>query len=76
GLEERTRERVPLDWTMTRRNLAQACLALFANRGDTADLSAARTACESAMDVFRHADAGHYIEENETLLPRMNAAAS
>ena len=49
ALEERTRDRVPLDWAMTQNNLGTA-LSTLGERGDEAALQEAITAYRSALE--------------------------
>jgi len=48
ALQERTRERVPLDWAMTQNNRGNA-LQVLGERGDDATLRRAVAACENAL---------------------------
>jgi hypothetical protein len=48
ALQELTRERVPLDWTLTQNNLGLALLSLGERAGDTARL-------EQAVETFQTA---------------------
>jgi hypothetical protein len=59
ALLERTRERVPLDWAITKANLGIA-LAMIADRnGRTRDQ--ALVAIDAALEVFRTAGAEAYL---------------
>ena len=51
ALEERTRERVPLDWAMTQMNLGNALCALGNRRTGTAHLEAAAAAWDACLSV-------------------------
>jgi hypothetical protein len=74
ALEERTRERVPLDWAATRHNQAGAHLWLFRQHRDPADWQAARAAAADAVAVYR--DLGHagYLPKAEARLAGIEAA--
>ena len=50
ALEERTRERVPLDWAMTQNNLGNALQLLGARESGTARLEEAVAAYRAALD--------------------------
>jgi len=50
ALEERTRERVPLDWAMTQNNLGIALQTLGARESGTARLEQAITAYRAALE--------------------------
>jgi tetratricopeptide (TPR) repeat protein len=77
ALEERTRERVPLDWAMTQNNLGNALQALGERRSDLAVLDAARAALAAAWEMYRAAgqeayDA--YFEQQLAAIDRVIAA--
>jgi tetratricopeptide (TPR) repeat protein len=50
ALEERTRERVPLDWAMTQNNLGNALFTLGEREGGTARLEQALAAYRAALE--------------------------
>jgi tetratricopeptide (TPR) repeat protein len=50
ALEERTRERVPLDWAMTQNNLGNALWRLGERESGTARLEQAVAACRAALE--------------------------
>ena len=52
ALEERTRDRVPLDWAGTQNNLGNALLALGEREGSAEHVEQAVAAYRSALDVF------------------------
>ena len=52
ALEERTRERVPLDWAGTQTNLGNALRRLGEREGGTARLREAITAYDAALEGF------------------------
>ncbi|WP_244293077.1 tetratricopeptide repeat protein [Stappia sp. TSB10P1A] len=52
ALEERTRERVPLDWAMTQNNLGNALQELGTREGDPARLEQAATAYRLALEEW------------------------
>ena len=60
ALEERTRERVPLDWAATQNNLGNALSTLGERTGDDAKLKEARDAIDAAFEVFMQAGQEHY----------------
>ncbi len=51
ALEERTRERVPLDWAMTQMNLGAALAHLGERESGTARLEQAVAACNACLAV-------------------------
>ena len=53
ALEERTRERVPLDWAMTQMNLGNALVRLGERESGTARLQAAVAAYRAALEEIR-----------------------
>ena len=61
ALEERTRERVPLDWAATQNNLGNALWALGGRESGTARLEDAVTAYRAALEVFEAANASYYF---------------
>ena len=60
ALEERTRDRVPLQWAMTQNNLGAALETLGARESGTAQLEAAVAAYRAALEVFIDARADYY----------------
>ena len=52
ALEERTRERVPLQWAMTQNNFGNALRALGERESGTARLEQAVTVYRAALEVF------------------------
>ncbi len=73
ALEERTRERVPLDWAMTQYNLGTALL-LLGERGDNeALLRRAVAAYEAALEEFQRCGASAYAAVAERNLARARA---
>jgi hypothetical protein len=69
ALEERTRERAPLDWAQTQNNLGNALLVL-GERGDDAALGRAVQAVEAALGEYRRLGAPAYAEVAEHELQR------
>ena len=63
ALEERTRERVPLDWAMTTANLALT-LAMIAGRTGQ-PRAAALAEIDAALEVFRASGATAYVSKAE-----------
>jgi hypothetical protein len=72
-LEERTRERVPLDWATTQNNLGTALSSLGERESGTARLEEAVTAYVNALEVFRVSEADHYKKIAESGLERVRA---
>jgi hypothetical protein len=60
ALQERTRERVPLDWAMTQNNLGLALAKLGERTHDRAKLEEARKVVNAAFEVFMHAGQEHH----------------
>jgi len=60
ALQERTRERVPLQWAMTQYNLGNALQTLGERERGTARLDEAVEAYRAALEVFKDASADHY----------------
>jgi hypothetical protein len=71
ALEERTRDRVPLNWAITQMNLAFAEVAFFDKTADPAHLDRAETHARTALDVFTEAAATHYIDQVTGTLARI-----
>jgi hypothetical protein len=69
ALEERTRERAPLDWAMTQTNLGNALWVLGA-RGDDKALRRAVAAFEAALDELSTHNASAYVAIIERNLAR------
>lgn len=61
ALEERTRDRVPLDWAGTQNNLGIALATLGERESGTARLEEAIAAYGIALEVFEAAEASYYI---------------
>jgi tetratricopeptide (TPR) repeat protein len=73
ALQERTRERAPLDWAATQNNLG-AALRVLGGRGDNGEaLRRAVQAFEAALEVFRRHDALAYAVVAERNLARAQA---
>src|SRR5258708_40043394 len=65
ALEERTRERVPLDWAATQNNLGTVLRILGERESSTARLMRLREAIDAyelALAVFAEGGAEHYAE--------------
>jgi tetratricopeptide (TPR) repeat protein len=62
ALEERTRDRVPLDWAMTQHNLGNALSTLGEREAGTALMEDAVTAYDAALEVFVSGGADYYID--------------
>ena len=73
ALEERSRERVPLDWAMTQNNLGTALTRLGERESGTARLEEAVAAYRAALEVFREAQAAYYIQKAENNLQKAEA---
>jgi hypothetical protein len=80
ALQERTRERAPLQWAATQNNLGNALRSLGERQAETdpalgcGTLRQARDAMRGALEVHRQAQASHYIEQSESNLARIDAA--
>lgn len=73
ALEERTRERMPLDWAGTTQNLGLVYEALFDKTGEQARLEEAITLARAAREVWDEAGASFYIETSDWILADMEA---
>jgi hypothetical protein len=73
ALQERTRDGAPLQWAMTQNNLGTALQLLDERESGTARLDEAVAAFRAALDVFRAAGAGFYVERTERNLARAEA---
>jgi hypothetical protein len=73
ALQERTRERVPLDWAMTQNNLGTALSRLGERESGTARLEEAVAAYREALTVFEPARAEYYIRGTRENLGRAQA---
>ena len=71
--QERTRERAPLDWAMTKANLALALTALAERTGQSR--AAALAEIDTAVEVFRAAGATEYVSLAEAIRARIQAHA-
>ncbi|MEL7343484.1 MAG: hypothetical protein AAFN59_01325 [Pseudomonadota bacterium] len=67
ALEERTQDRVPLDWAMTQNNRANVEVAFFDLTKDDAHLDRAARHLQAARDVFDAAGATRYIAIAESI---------
>ena len=71
ALEERTRERVPLDWAGTQNNLGNALYTLGEREAEKdkakgcATLKTARAHYTAALVEFRRAGASYYVEATQ-----------
>jgi Tetratricopeptide repeat len=72
ALEERTRDRTPLQWAITQNSLGNALRAL-GERGDDAALPQAVAAYRAALDVFRGFQVPRFISVAERNLSRVEA---
>ena len=68
ALEERTRDRVPLDWARTQNILGNALQTLGWRESGTARLEEAVEAIEGAWEVCREAEMRQYDEDFESRL--------
>jgi tetratricopeptide (TPR) repeat protein len=73
ALLERTRERVPLQWATTQNNLGNALSTLGERESGTARPEEAIEAFRTALEVFKGANASHYIEGTRRNLERAEA---
>jgi len=71
ALKEWTRDRVPVQWASTQVNLGIVYIAFFEKTGDAARRDTARSHVEAALEVFRAANASHYIGMAEQQLARI-----
>ena len=67
ALEERTCDRVPLDWAATTANMALARGALAERAGNAAEAGAALADLDAALALFREAGAGGYVAPGERM---------
>ena len=74
ALEERTRERVPLDWARTQMNLGIAHGLLGERARDRETLALARTEIQAAWDLYRGSGYDQYDEYFQGLLEQVDAA--
>ena len=70
ALDERTRERVPVDWAMAQLNLGNALMELGEGEEGTERLEEAVAVLRGALEVFQAADASFYAEPAEASLRR------
>ena len=70
ALEERTRERVPLDWAMTQNNLGTALMALGEREHGTKRLEQAVGAYRAALEVFSDEGSSRYRAVTQNNLAR------
>jgi len=63
ALQERTRERVPLDWAATQNGLGNALQTLGEREAGTVQLEAARRHIEDAWRVYKNAGMDQYDED-------------
>jgi hypothetical protein len=73
-LEERTRERVPLNWATTQYNLGIALRALGKQEGDTKLLEKALAAHRAALSTYEASGASHDAEDARRNLALSEAA--
>ncbi len=73
ALEERTQDRVPLNWAATTLNLGLAYASLFDKTGDQAWLDKALSAVRAAREVYDAAGATYYIEKSDRILADIEA---
>ena len=71
ALMKRSRDRVPLDWAATQYNLGEVHIDLFEKTGDAAHVDTAQSHIEAALEVFRAANATHYIGMAEEQLAKI-----
>jgi hypothetical protein len=70
ALTEYTRERVPLDWAMTKNNLGNALSTLGARESDTAHLEEAVAAFRDALTEFTPENSAYYQQVAQLNLAR------
>ena len=66
ALEERTRDRVPLDWAITQMNLGGALRTLGGREAGTARLEEAVTALEACLSITETVWPGERIKDVRT----------
>ncbi|MCW5699530.1 MAG: tetratricopeptide repeat protein, partial [Rhodospirillales bacterium] len=77
ALEERTRERVPLDWALTQMNLGKAFQALGERTSNAALLRQARDYFAAAFEVYvGEAGMEHYREGFETRIAALDTTVA
>jgi len=74
ALQERTRERVPLEWAQTQENLALVHGALYDKDHQPSHLDPMLEAVDGALEEYRKANAAYYIEKAEHLREMIIAA--
>ncbi len=78
ALQERTRDKVPLDWAMTQNNLGNALRALGEREAETdkakgcATLKTAREHYAAALEEFGRAGASYYVEMTQRNIARLD----
>jgi hypothetical protein len=65
ALEECTRDRVPLDWAMTKANLALSMAEIARRTGGPPD--AALAEIDAALEVVRAVGVGAYVDQAEAI---------
>jgi hypothetical protein len=73
ALEERTRDRVPLDWAMTQNNLGTALETLGERESGTAHLTEAAAAWEACLTVTESAWPPAWVQEVHSHIDRARA---
>ncbi len=73
ALEERTRDRVPLDWAVTQSNLGNALQTLGERESSTARLKEAKEAYSVALETFNAVGAHYYADNSRRNLAKVQA---
>lgn len=76
ALQERTRERVPLDWAQTQNNLGNALETVGVRTHDRAKLEEAQKAVSAAFEVFMQAGQEHHRHYFESRLREIDGRLS
>ena len=71
ALEERTRERVPLDWAASQRDLAHTLELLAERRQDPAQMAEALACMWGAIEVYQNGGVSHWLPAAEASASRM-----
>lgn len=71
ALEERTRERVPLDWAATQNNLGNALANLGKRESGTTRLQESVAAYRLALEEFKAGHAEYYVEKTQRSLEQV-----
>jgi Tetratricopeptide repeat len=73
ALEERTRERVPLQWAYTQHGLGSALAALAKRQNDDALMEEALLSMRGAVDAYQQAGEGYWLPIAQRRMAEMEA---